>query len=44
MFNNGKAQSFEDNKQKAFVSLYISTKLPITTVYVSFKENDENIS
>ena len=40
MFNNGKAQSFEDNKQKAFVSLYISTKLPITTVYVSFKEND----
>jgi len=34
-----KAQSFEDNKQKVFVSLYISTKLPITTVYVRFKEN-----
>jgi len=40
MFNNRKAQSLEDDKQKVFVSLYISTKLPITTVYVRFIEND----
>jgi len=39
MYNNRKAQSFVENKQKVFVSPYISTKLPITTIYVHFKEN-----
>jgi len=39
MYNYGNAQSFVENEQKVFVSLYILTKLPITTVYVHFKEN-----
>jgi hypothetical protein len=37
MYNNGRVQSFVENK--LFVSLYFSTKFPIAMVYVHFKEN-----